>query len=98
MAGANEVPKFLRVDRNNAIVDLKTVGASYSHPNLTPIFGTILTGNQMITNLVFLGGAGAITGPSTTDTWAALASIYQGQLGDQFTVEFQNPTNTAKPI
>lgn len=103
MAGANGVAKFLRVDRDEAIVDIKTRGAQFTNPQfvLFPPTGsatpTVISANNMLQNLQFNNlTANALTGPAVVDMYNALVATFPKNIYDQWTVQLQNldPVNT----
>ena len=106
MAGSNGIPKFLRVNRENQVVDFKTIGRTFFY----------FTGTSTTTNLTISADAAmqdlsiTNTGVAGTVTWPAEALVLQNlsalglkssvsnQMGNGWTVRVFNTTNQIQTL
>lgn len=99
MAGANGVTKYLNCDRNNAVPNLKHIGAIYKTPQTRRIVGSNISALDITNDIMFDNNSiSPLTGPTALQIFNQLSNLYKTNPETEWTIEIRNEDAVQKVI
>jgi hypothetical protein len=100
MSGGNDIPKFARVNRENEIVDIKSLGTEFHRENSFVVITSIVPSANIFLNSMVLDAttpnAMIVSGLLGDTIGASLAARSLNVIGQQWTIDINNTDAVAK--